>query len=502
MKKKLYLLAVVTMMGQISCGEFLKQTSGDLLIPKNVSEFTALLNGEGYPNGFTESVEWMNLMTDDIDMSLLTATYDEGDNLCMNAGDGLWPFSWKQNIEEKITDGAWDMCYKRILGCNTIIQALPTMVYDENEVDLYNSLAASAYSLRAYYYFCLVNWYALPYSKDNLSKLGVIIKTIPNVTLGQFERNTIGEVYKLINDDITKAKEYSKNGRPTANKFIISDKAINFLSNRIALFQENWDQVIEEGEIFMRVNNKLFDLKSADKSKFGLDSKSFVIMNTTDNPEIIFSFGGEKSYKFLNTSTTMFSRGFVTNKNGDNSLISLYVENDLRLSAYYKIDQDVYWVFTYLNNFPLKYTGIRDSKGYRENWRNVEVFLNVAEAYARRDAGINGRAVEILNTIRQNRFDTGYIPLEVSDFSSKEALVKFVWDERRRELSFEETMRWWDIRRQGCKQITHRYYINKTSFEIYILPEKSPNFVLQIPASESGVNDVITPNERELILNK
>lgn len=497
MKKILYLIVIITIMGQVSCGEFLKESSGDLLIPKKVQDYAALLNGEGYPKKFPSTTEWINLMTDDYDMAHIKG-FDESEGIDNLAVDGFFAYRWDIDIEEKMPDGVWDMCYEYILGCNTIIQALPVMVYDENETDMYNSLAASAYALRAYYYFCLVNWYAEPYSTENLSKLGVIIKLAPNVTLGQFERNTIGEVYKLINDDIAIARDYSRKGRPTANKFLVSNEAIEFLANRIALFQEKWDEVITDGEAFLKTNGKLFDLKSSDKTKFGLDDESFTMLHYNNNPEILFSFGDAQSspYGYLCTSP-IWKLGFTVNKEGDNALIPLYKEGDLRLQAYYKVD----WVDkdgndNFENNYPIKYINTTSNVGYMINWRNVEVYLNVAEAYARRDNGISTNAIELLNTIRQNRFDVGYVPLTTADFSSKESLVEFVWEERRRELSFEETMRWWDIRRQGCKQITHRYYINFDAFETYIIPTKCPNFVIQIPISEYGINDVITTNKR------
>lgn len=243
-------------------------------------------------------------------------------------------------------------------------------------------------------------------------------------------------------------------------------------------------------------------MKSSDKTKFGLDdSDAFTMLHYNNNPEILFSFGKAKSdpYGFICTSP-IWELGFAVNKDGDNPLIPLYKEGDLRLQAYYKID----WVNkdgeeNFENNYPIKYISSTSNVGYMINWRNVEVYLNVAEAYARRDNGISADAIKLLNTIRQNRFDTGYVPLTSSDFSSKEQLVEFVWEERRRELSFEETMRWWDIRRQGCKQIIHRYYTNIDAYDTYILPAKSPNFVLQIPISEYGINDVITTNDRVYI---
>lgn len=63
MKIKLYpvigslALAVVT----IACSDYLNESSGDLLIPEKVEEFQSVLYGEGYPDSYTDDVEWMDL---------------------------------------------------------------------------------------------------------------------------------------------------------------------------------------------------------------------------------------------------------------------------------------------------------------------------------------------------------------------------------------------------------------------------------------------------------
>ena len=57
----------------LSCSDYLKDESGDLLIPQKVDEFQSVLYGEGYPNSFTDDVEWIDLMTDDVAVSTAAA---------------------------------------------------------------------------------------------------------------------------------------------------------------------------------------------------------------------------------------------------------------------------------------------------------------------------------------------------------------------------------------------------------------------------------------------
>ena len=117
---------------------------------------------------------------------------------------------------------------------------------------------------------------------------------------------------------------------------------------------------------------------------------------------------------------------------------------------------------------------------------------------ARQANDISSDAIQLINELRAKRIKTStYVEKSVTDFANKEELVKFIWAERRRELCFEETMRFWDLRRQGMPQQIHRFYESKTSFETFVLPQGSKNYVLAIPNSELNANRLVTSNVRE-----
>lgn len=499
---------LILVLSQTSCDDFLKEDSGDLLIPKSVEDFIPVLYGEGYPKKFNSDVDWFKLMTDDVEMGPLDRDpnndYAEGvDNL--SGGDGRQAYIWSKDIEEKITDYNWNSRYENILGCNTIIDALPTMVCPAQDTGKYNFLAAQAYALRAYHYFCLINSYALPWAPENLDKLGVIIRTTPQIQVMPRERSTIGEVYDLINEDLITAEKYTLNAEVSGNKHLMSPIAIKLLATRVALFQEKWDEVITKGTEFLAQNSFILDLNSIDESKMGTSSYSdFTMLDLSQNNEIVFTFGSSSSnYNYLSGVGGIFALGFRVSYSDDNSLIKCYGESDLRRKAFFK--QDVFkagWPslgipdeITCYNNEPIKYKG---KGGYRENWRTVEVVLNLAEAYARKSEDISQDAIDLLNQLRVNRIKE-YQNLQVSDFPTKQDLVKFIWDERRRELCFEEAIRFWDLRRQGMPQLIHKYYGDETSFETYTLKQGSPNYVLAIPRAETSNNYLVTSNERDVI---
>ena len=70
MKKNIFRYSGKILLGALiatGCSDYLKEDSGDLLIPKKVEEFSPMLYAEGYPSDFNDDVSWFKLMTDDVD---------------------------------------------------------------------------------------------------------------------------------------------------------------------------------------------------------------------------------------------------------------------------------------------------------------------------------------------------------------------------------------------------------------------------------------------------
>ena len=136
-----------------------------------------------------------------------------------------------------------------------------------------------------------------------------------------------------------------------------------------------------------------------------------------------------------------------------------------------------------------------------ENWRSVEVMLNLAEAYTRKNNEVTSDALDLLNNLRRCRLNPkAYVEKTSADFPNAQALLKFIWEERRRELCFEEAMRFWDMRRQGMPEVKHEFYSSMTSSKTFVLKQGSPNYLLPIPLSETEYNDGMTNNSRETIV--
>ncbi|MBR5351286.1 MAG: RagB/SusD family nutrient uptake outer membrane protein [Prevotella sp.] len=524
------LSALIVLFVFSACDSYLDSDSADLQIPKSVDDYAPLLLGEAYPNTIGTDLSFAELMTDDVEMGPLY--YDEAflmdsnygninHEIDMSAGYGEFAHMWAQDYSQNLYDSYWKNRYHNILACNSIIEALPTMEGKEAQEDLYLKIAYQAHALRAFNYFCLINTYAKPYSQENLNEPGVIIRERPELGIGPMPRATIKEVYDLIDADLAKAEEYMEGANPKVTKYEFTKAAVLFLATRVALFKGDWDKVIEQGTKFLRMNKAILDLNDFDQSKYGVYTSSSAsdgfFINDINYDEVVWAFGRNDDYSKAHgyispSSVTLyaFEFGFHTSWTSDNSLIKLYDEDDLRLKAYYimpyrKTGSSLLPSYEHGQYHPNKCIWSFSSSNSHicsQAWRTPEIFISMAEAYAQK--GDMDNALSYLNRLREKKFVKGSVNAikSRSDFSSKDALVKFIWDERRRELSYEENMRFWDMRRQGMPAQTHYIYSSVNTFMTYELPMGSPNYVLPIPASELDYNDGCTNNVRIVIGGK
>ena len=93
--------------------------------------------GEGYPNSFTSDVEWMDLMTDDVEISTGAVPENtngaEGDDT-NNLPAGRGAFCWAYDIEYYLTNygDAYLNRYENIRDCNIVIEAGESMMGDKD----------------------------------------------------------------------------------------------------------------------------------------------------------------------------------------------------------------------------------------------------------------------------------------------------------------------------------------------------------------------------------
>ena len=145
-----------------------------------------------------------------------------------------------------------------------------------------------------------------------------------------------------------------------------------------------------------------------------------------------------------------------------------------------------------------------DNTKFGHAFRVSEAILMYAEAkavlYKNGNGAAKADAVSALNKLREKRFASAkYAPIPDMDADN---LIKFVREERRRELCF-EAFRWFDLRRYGMPQIKHEWNDMETSTtpKVYVLEDGDNAYVLPFPHNVIEKNSDLIQNPLAPIRN-
>jgi len=355
-------------------------------------------------------------------------------------------------------------------------------------------LKGQALFTRAYGYFVLANLYAQAYNEASPADLCVPLLTKAVPTLERAHRATIKEVWDLISSDIEESIEFLAT-TPATSYYEINYEAALLLASRIFLYKEDYDKSIHYGELFLSLHPALRDIRNESTAYRNDGSKNAFL--APSNPEIVFAFSdidrrsNEGSYLYYQWKYYQYGGDIFTSVSND--LYGKYEANDRR-KWYWFLYGDWYWTFSdAVGKFSFD-DGLRKTQVMRSG----EVYLNLAEAYARKSAPEMDKSIALLNTLRDNRI-VDYTPLTATNFSNQEALVNFVLKERRLELCFEEFHRWWDLRRTGQPSISH-VWAGEDPKVTYVLQEHDPAYILNFPKYEREYNPDLVPNPRPIRL--
>ena len=466
-----YILVVILMTMAISCDDFLETTSQDLIVPKTVEHYKELLQGEGYFKEFLAKSVFALYMTDDVEYFDAVAGGSWGgfgDSNFESYGDS---YKWETEIENDVmTDRCYQYLYKQ------------------------------AHFTRAFGYFLLANFYAQAYNEAQATDPCVPLVLDPTPTMEKFPRATMEEVWGRIKSDVEEAISSLEKAN-ISGIYEINYGAALILGVRVALFMEDFDLVIEYGEKVLKINSSLYDItdKPVSTGTSSPSSSNFQdkFIYPANNPEIVWLYdNGEKEshYDVFYVGGILAGDCISISSAASNSIVSMFDYQIVETEGGNVIEGDkrfTYWIIapsaSYYPYVPIKYDHYNIvGEDYQSSFRTGEVYISLAEAYARKTNPEIDKVLEYLNALRSHRIKP-YTSLNSGDFASVDALIKFVWDERRRELCFEEHHRWWDLRRTGQPALSHTWM----GGEVYKLKEKDPAYVINFPQLEREFNSAL-----------
>lgn len=373
-------------------------------------------------------------------------------------------------------------CYKFILRSNIVISLVDS---SDGDPDLKRLAKAEAKLMRAWDHFIAVNTFAKAYDPATAATDGGVavmeeynLEAVP-------KKSTVAEVYDFIIRDIEEALPLLEVSPSSIHH---PSKAFGYaFAARVYLYHRDWKKAGEAAEEALKLNDRLIDYVAFEKAGGPTVDKTYALV---DNPEVL-------SYAFIGSGTDnmAYCHGMISPE-----LVKLFGENDERLNLFF--DTKATTANRYLYDAGSG-AGLWKSKitykyfQYMANgMRTAEVYLTLAEAYARQNR--TKEAIEVLNRLRVKRIKGDEATLPAAGLSQREAM-RHIIDERRKELLFGFN-RFWDLKRYNtepeyAKTITRVFplvtegverktYTLKPGSRLYIIPfplavrEKNPNLTL------------------------
>lgn len=495
-----------------ACSDFLEPKSKSEFVPKEATALNELLLGEAYPrSGQGRLNVFLGFLDDDID----SAPYQE---LSVGQHRDAWyaAFTWQPDLYERFEDDGYSASvyniyeghYARILGTNAVLDYIGDMTGTEEEI---NIVTAQALALRAFYYLNLVNIFAAPYYADQNAP-GVPLKLISDFEDKHLPRNTVGEVYNQIVGDLLEAERLYLT-LPERLQWQMDYRAslpmVRLLLSRVYLYMEEWEssakyalKVINEGGFRLWDLNEVVDTTSLGRARY----ESY---HTFDSPEVIWCYGDVSDVvgwiSALGKEDNRYQNHPVFKASDDLLATFDASTGDLRKTRYtvyerYASFQDgvgSYYLTQPFGKMLISSNYRPSTNSFARSFRVAEAYLNYCEAsamiYKTEGKGESRTsALQYLNTLRKYRVDKElYTQLDISD---ADQLVKYIRDERRRELCFEDH-RWFDLKRQGMPEIKHVWNpVDGESF-VFTLQKNDPSYTLPIPQESLDLNKELKQNE-------
>ncbi|WP_341837191.1 RagB/SusD family nutrient uptake outer membrane protein [Chitinophaga pollutisoli] len=416
-KLPIYIITIIALSG---CDKFLDIKPKDKFIPTTVADYENMLNSGTMVN-FGD--QYWDLMSDD-------AFLPEGEpgNLFTKAQPFarlIYKFT-PSPYTQGDNDYTWSEGYKRIFYCNSIINNImeATEGTDANR----KAVRAEALLGRAMEHLLLVNTYAHHYDAATAaSQPGIPIALIADIS-AKFVRNSVKEVY----DQILADGQAAVADLPLKNKltkFRASKAGGYALLARTYLFMGDYENARKNADLAIGLQGELKDMNTYSVIIPGpFPNIPGAPLGWTNIPDV------QKNPETIVGRHFLRPFGLGMDVCASPELTALFTNDDKRWTLYYADGWPPAPPFNYMNRYGVKLFLRGD---YYNNYLGVaEMYLVRAECLARE--GKKAEALADINKLRQHRITpAAYVAYTPGDFGDdNERVLRFVLEERRRELAF------------------------------------------------------------------
>jgi hypothetical protein len=347
------------------------------------------------------------------------------DNLITNAegrGSNFRSHNWQYN-DNTIPTAIYDQAYRIISRANLVLDNVGNLP----EGEFKNRITAEALALRAIVHFDVARFFSqIPTQSSGASgSLGIAYLETFDPILLPSRLSTVSEVYERINADLDRAVSLMVPGpAPEIGRFDLN--AIRGLITRVALYEGDYERVIQFGQPVI------------DAEAPAAASQLATLWTSASSQGVLFELPFIVSDPLLDSN---YSQGtgasMLAEYSVDRAFFDLYDQatEPERHAAYFQINNNWIVCNKYING--ALQTGLNNGRYLRVE----EVILNVAEAHFLSSSPNESRALATLDLLRNVRY---------SSFTGGESgsdLFDSIMLERRKELAFESSDRWFTLKR-------------------------------------------------------
>jgi len=438
-----------------------------LVVPSSLEDFQAILDNDfdmnGVPNGLGLVPELGEIGSDDYYL-----TTDLYQNRLTSLYRDFYTWSKDANSGDNLND--WDRGYNCVFMANIVLDGLSQMKAGNYDLARWKEIRAAALFYRAHAFFQLAQVFAYPFGLADMEPYGIPLRLNADVS-EKIKRSTVPETYAQITKNLEDAVESLP---PTSSyKERPSKTACYALLARVYLSMRDYDKALAAADASLNIVDGLLDYNKLSASA-NYPFQGSAIMDT----EVLF-----KSTFVTRSGITSPLSIFIAKI--DSNLYQSYVKEDLRKGVFFRTATPS--GFRYKGSFYA-------STAFFVGLATDEVYLIKAECQAK--LGRTQDAVETIEKLRKNRFaansDLYKVPASIA--LDQQSLLKFVRDERRRELIF-RGLRWTDLRRynmEGESLTIHRVLGD----ERYTLNPNDKRYAFLIPSLIIGYNPDMAQNPR------
>lgn len=393
-------------------------------------------------------------------------------------------YDWSFSPEDYSVTGLYSSMYLAISRANLVLDNLSNIPY----TDFMKNIEAEAKGIRALAHFEIVRAYAkIPtQSADAKNSLGIAYVTTYDPGIKIDRDITVETTYNKILSDLLFALD---NINDNNNVGRLNKAAIAGYLSKVYLYLGNYDKAIQYGEKSIEISPSVGTKDNF--TEIWTDSSTDGLLFTLQNANVSKDNGN------VGTGYNQNIQGITSEFTADYGLYKKYSDSDVRKKAYLLTANTGKTPYNHI----IKY---RTRKGSNvagvvnvKLLRTADIYLTVAEAHLKSSTVNEAKALDLLNTLRAQRYDNF-----ANGTESGNNLLNAILLERRLELAFEND-RFWTIKRLGenVERSDYGSAVDGTgtdapSGDTKILPASSHRFVLPIPISAIRINPSLKQNPK------